>query len=247
MRITLLGIGVALAAMLIQAGCFEEREACAQEAQDVVHSIPWGDEDRAEYVLLDGETMEECGTGLLEIERQGDQYELTLEFEGEGDSDQSVVVVDAETLRPNSIRRQRTIDDEIEIVEGEYDPDEEVVRIVEITDGEERTIPRRLDEETYYDNESSLFLWRTIDFEIGYEASYRAVLVNQGGTQQVITLEVVEREQITVPAGTFDAWRVEIRFADVDQVAWYADTPERPLVQYDNSVQLLQLTGITTP
>lgn len=247
MRVALLGPCVAIVAMLIQVACFEEREACGQEPQDIVHAIPWPDQDRADYLLFDSQTMEECGTGSLEIGRQGDQYELILSFEDEGNTDESTVLVDAESLRPAEVRRERTIEGETEVVEGEYDLDEEVVRIVEITDGEERTIPRRLDVESYYDNESSLFLWRTIDFAAGYEASYRAVLVNQGGTQQVITLEVVEREEVTVPAGTFDAWRVEISFADVDQVAWYADTPERPLVQYDNSVQLLQLTSLAAP
>ena len=31
-----------------------------------------------------------------------------------------------------------------------------------------------------------------------------------------------------------------------DQTAWYADTPEHLLVQYDNSQQLFQLTALST-
>jgi hypothetical protein len=35
---------------------------------------------------------------------------------------------------------------------------------------------------------------------------------------------------------------VELRAGGVDQTAWYADTPERLLIQYDNSLSILRLT-----
>src|SRR3989304_3489135 len=61
---------------------------------------------------------------------------------------------------------------------GAYDAEEGIVNITEISgDGEEQLVPLRL-EEHYYENESSLFLWRTIDFEDGYKASYHSVLSN---------------------------------------------------------------------
>ena len=37
-----------------------------------------------------------------------------------------------------------------------------------------------------------------------------------------------------MPAGEFTAWRLEISTANAKQVAWYADTPTRPLLKYDN-------------
>ena len=156
------------------------------------------------------------------------------------------MIVDDETLQPFTVRRERLIEGESEAVEGEYDREEQVIRVVEFTgDDDPRQVPRRLDEEHYYDNESSLFLWRTIPFEEGYEASYYSVLTNQRG-QTLVTVRVVEREEVTVPAGTFQTWRVEIRFGDTRQVVWYADTPERALVQYDNTRQIMQLTSPTS-
>jgi hypothetical protein len=228
--------------VLLSAACLET----VPETSDIVSAIPWPDEERAEYLLLDRDGEEKQGTGTLSVQRLDGEYELTLSFEGNGDRDESTVLVDTETLRPISVRRERTIAGESERVEGEYDEVEGVIRVVEVAgDGEERTIPRRLEEEHYYDNEASLFLWRTIDFSEEYEASYYSVLVNQGGVQRLVTLRVVEKEEVTVPAGTFDAWRVEISTADVDQVAWFSDTPERTLVQYDNSRQLFQLTSLS--
>ncbi len=221
--------------------------ACAEESvvtQDVVSVIPWPDEERAEYVIVDSDDGQELLRGVLSVAREQDQFELRLRFEetGGGQSDESAVVVDAATLKPITVRREVRAD-EVEIVEGEYDPANGVVEITEIRDeSDERSVPLRL-KEHYYDNESSLFLWRTIPFEEGYEASYHAVLASRN-SQHVVTVRVAGREEVTVPAGSFETWRVEVRAQGRRQVAWYADTPERALVQYDNSLgQLFQLTA----
>lgn len=227
----------ALLAALLLAACVQEEPAVTQ---DIVSAIPWSDQEQAEYVILNRDDREEQGHGVLSVMRRDDQFELSLRFESEAGTDEAVVLVDAMTLKPDSVRRERRLD-ETTIVEGKYDPAEGIVEITIVEDGHERLVPMRL-KEHYYDNESSLFLWRTIPFVEGYQASYRSVLTNQR-TQPVVTLKVAGREEVTVPAGTFQAWRVQIEFADVRQVAWYADTPEHLLVQYDNSIQLFQLTA----
>lgn len=227
--------------LALAAACFEQRKTCAQEDQDIVEDIPWSDAERAEYVLLDRLTREECGTGALTVERQGDQFQLTLRFEGDTDSDTSTIMVDDESLQPFSVRRERMIEGEAEAVDGEYDREEDVIRIVEFIDDEPRTVSRELEEDVYYDNESSPFLWRTIRFEEGYEVTYNTVLVNQRGATREVTLLVVGKEQVEVPAGTFDAWRVDISTEFVDQRAFFADTPEHQMVLYDNSAQLFEL------
>ncbi len=228
-------LAATLVTVLLATACVEEESVFTK---DIVSTIPWPDEERAEYVLLDRDGDEVRGQGVLSVTRQDGQFELRLRFEGERGSDESVVLVDATTLKPASVRLEVESEDETSLVQGDYDAAEGAVGI---TVGDERTVPLRL-EEHYYDNESSLFLWRTIPFEEGYEASYRAVLVKQR-RQPVVTVRVVGREEVTVPAGTFEAWRVEIRFDGVEQVAWYADTPERRLLQYDNSIFLFQLTS----
>ena len=233
-----------LAAFLLAVACVQGEGG---PTQDIVASIPWGDQERAEYVIVDRGSREERARGSLSVIRQGNEFELHLRFDDEhaGTSDESVVLVDAETLKPSFVRRE-FIGEEASTVEGAYDPAEGIVIISEIMeDGETRDVPLRL-KENYYDNDSSLFLWRTIPFEKGYEASYHTV-VTGGNTQRRVTLEVLGPEEITVPAGTFQTWRVEIRTAARSQIAWFADTPEHVLVQYDNSEgQLFQLTGVST-
>lgn len=221
--------------MIIGAGCVEEEEAATQ---DVVSVIPWADAETASYILRerDGDG-EERGHGTLSVRREGDHYRLVLRFEDGVNSDESSVLVDAETLKPVSVRREIVSPDERSVVEGQYE--QGVVQITARTDDRERSSPLRL-EEHYYENESSLFLWRTLPFREGYGASYRTVLVNRRA-QQVVEVRVAGRESVTVPAGTFEAWRVEVRSGGVEQVAWYADTEGRPLVKYDNSELLFLL------
>ncbi|MBI4570642.1 MAG: DUF3108 domain-containing protein [Chloroflexi bacterium] len=220
--------------------------ACARsqevKTEDIVSTVPWPDQERAEYVLLDRDSGEEVLRGVLTSTRTGDQYELSLSFSGEQGSDESTVIVDAATLKPLSIRReQRT--DETRVIEGDYDATAGLLQITEVSGDDRRAVPLRL-KDHYYDNESSLFLWRTIAFAEDYKASYYTVLASQN-TQHVVTLRVKGKEQVTVPAGTFDTWRLEIEAAGRRQNAWFADTPERPLVRYDNTVQLFELTAYT--
>ncbi len=241
MRTVLLVVALQ-ATLLLTAACLQEEEV---EPQDIVDTIPWQDEERAEYVLLKGDDEEERGRAVLSVTRQGGQFELRLLFEGQGDTDEAVVLVDATTLKPASVRREISVEGKTTV--GEYKPEEEIVEITEIDEGgDERTVPLRLPEH-YYDNESSFFLWRTVPLEEGYKASYNAVLVNQRGSA-LATLRVVGVEEVTVPAGTFQAWRVEIEAGSGKPVAWYADTPERPLVQVENDDidLLIQLTSINT-
>ena len=234
MRLLLLA-STLLAALLLTACVVDEPVA----TKDIVSTIPWQDGERTEYLLLDRDGDEERGRGVLTVTRQNGAFELGLRFSDENDSDEVVVLVDATTLKPISVRRE--ISRQATTVTGEYDSEEGIIRITIIDkDGDERPVPLRR-EENYYDNESSLFLWRTIPFEEGYEASYYSVLANRR-SQELITVRVAGTEEVTVPAGTFQTWRVEIRFGGTKQVAWYADTPERTLVQYDNSRQLMQLT-----
>ncbi len=243
MRALLPFVAICLGLLVFAAACLETQSACAQEDSDIVTSIPWADQESADYLLLDPGDGEVCGNGTLSISRTGGQFELSLRFESNGNTDVTTLLVDAETLQPASVRRERLIDGKSEIVTGEYDDDEKVVRIVEVVGDDRRELPRRLDEERYFDNETSLFLWRTLRFEEGYETSYETVLVNQGGSQRTVKLRVDSIQRITVPAGTFDAWRVEIVAGEVNQVAWFTQTPEHYLLQYHNSVQIFQLNS----
>jgi hypothetical protein len=234
-----------LAAVLL-AGCnFETPKKI--ETHDVVSAIPWPAHEETDYVLLDRrDKVTEIGRGTLIVDKNGaGQLELQLNFSSDRGTDETSVLVDAKTLRPDFVRRERHLTDENSVVEGQYDHDTEILNIKTIIDKEERTIPLRLDKANYYDNDSSLFLWRTLAFAQDYSVSYHTVLPNSRAIQ-LVTIRVLDQKEITVPAGTFQTWHLEIRGAEgIRQEAWYSTSPEHVLVQYDNTQQLFKLTSYT--
>jgi hypothetical protein len=220
--------------------------ACASETsilsgRDIVSRTPWEGDEEALYRLMDG--GEEKGSGLLRIESRNGEFRFTQEFESEEFRDEVVAVADRETLQPQSVQRL------IEGPEGERRWQVEyeggtVVVMQRSEDGERRdelTVPTRS-----YDSWTDVFLWRTIDFREGYEATYADVLSATLTKPQVITqtLKVTGKETVEVPAGSFEAWRLEIRSSDGTQRAWYADTEEQTLVRYDNGNLVFELLSL---
>ena len=60
-----------------------------------------------------------------------------------------------------------------------------------------------------------------------------------------VVLKVKKTEEITVAAGTFEAWRLEIRSGGRTQKAWYANDEQRTLVRYDNGDLVFELESIS--
>ncbi len=218
-----------------------ESETVLLSGQTVVSSIPWEATEEARYRLMDGDEVK--GSAILRIESQEGKVSFIQEFESEDFSDEVEVVADSETMRPRSVQR---------VVSG---PEGERRWQVEYQDNTAFVVQRtedddRRDEITMptcsYDSWTDVFLWRTIDFREGYEATYADVLSATLAKPQVIsqTLKVTGRETVEVPAGTFETWRLEIRSPDGTQQAWYADTKTRPLVRYDNGNLVFELLSL---
>jgi hypothetical protein len=208
--------------------------ACNSEAalptSDIVSTIPWPADESLTYVVEDddGETL---GHIVLSVDVGSDDTELSSRFSGGGNTDEGVVRVESQTLKPISSHRRIDSGDEEEVVESTYTDEGVLIRHGDRQSG--LPVP-----EHAYDNDSSLFLWRTIAFAEGYESSYVTIITNHR-TRDTVTLRVTGRESVTVPAGTFNAWRLEIRGRNARQTAWYADIPSRPLLRYDNDRGLI--------
>lgn len=170
---------------------------------------------------------EMLGREELSIDVQGDgRTTLKQLFSAPSRRDESSVLVDTATFKPISSRREIVTPDDEELIEVTYTESGALIKQGDKQSG--LSVP-----EHSYDNDTSLFLWRTLPFAEGYEASYNTIITNFR-SRQLVTLRVVRRETVRVPAGEFEAWRLEIKTSNANQVAWYADTPTRPLVKYDN-------------
>ncbi len=179
------------------------------------------------YVLVN-EDGDKLATAVLAIESSGGRTTLFQSFTSDSTSDATAVVVDSASLKPiSALRKIVEPDGDEERIEVEYTEDAVLIR-----QGEDKQSGLSVGEHSY-DNDMTLFLWRTLPFAEGYEGSYTTIITNRRDSQKV-NLLVTGKETITVPAGTFDAWRLEITTTNARQIAWYADTQERQLVRYDN-------------
>lgn len=218
-----------------------QSESAVLSGQEIVSARPWPASEEARYRLMDGD--EEKGRGVLSIEPLDGEVRFRQEFESEEFRDEVVAVADSETLRPSSVAR--VIDGPEGARRWEVTYEGATARIVQRSGDEERRDAVTLPTQSY-DSWTDVFLWRTVDFKEGYEATYVDVLSATLAKPQVISqrLKVSGIETVEVPAGTFEAWRLEIRSPDGTQRAWYADTETRPLVRYDNGSLVFELLSL---
>jgi len=234
-----IALPIAALALLALAACKSETATLSGEA--LVSDIPWPSSEEARYRLLDGD--DEKGSGVLTIDTKGGRVTFRQAFESEDFSDEAEAVVDGVTMEPESV--QRVIDGPEGKRRWEAQYEDASVTVVQKSEDDERrdkvSVPT-----SSYDSWTDVFLWRTIEFRDGYESSYSDVLSATLARPQVIsqTVRVKGKETVEVPAGKFEAWRLEIRSDEGSQEAWYADTATRPLVRYDNGSLVFELLSL---
>jgi hypothetical protein len=211
----------------------------------IVTTIPWTAPESHTYELkVNNKTT---ATTTLSVAKDGDAFVLTQHTaDKDGNIDESVSKVDATTLQP--LTNVHTITDNTQkrianAVYEDIDKDcssKRVVRITQTTfkppdsDKPDSTRSNPLCvSATAYDNDSSLFIWRTLKFETGYTVTYDAVFSNRRDTQTV-TLTVGAKATVATPAGDIEAWIVDLTADEVTQRAWFATTPDHKLVAYQN-------------
>jgi len=223
-------------------------------ANEIVVDIPWTAPESYEYVLIDDDG-EEQGSGSLSVVEQDGRFAIVQDVgDTEGNSDRSVLMVDAETLEPYVSSREivDAEDDRRVLLDTEYGELSDGAYGVRIRErnfdpatesdpDSERCNPLKLPENAY-DNDSSLFLWRTITFEEDHDVVYTASIPNRR-LRRNVTLSVIRQERVETPAGSFDAWYMAILAEGQSHEAWFATTDDHKLLKYDNDNVIFLYTG----
>ncbi len=194
------------------------------------------------------------GSGVLATHRDGStllleqRYEAAMEGAAAGSSDRVSLAVDSTTLQPlhgerDVVRVSGEGGERRESYQWTYTPAASgaVLHYRATRDGEaERgSIDLR---EHYYDNEASLWLWRTLAFDADFDGSY--VSANPiAATQQTVKLQTPSTETIRVPAGSFEVWRLVVRNGRSLRSAWiHAEAPHE-VIRWDNGDVVFELVS----
>ena len=239
---------LALVALLL-GGCAVGTSTVA--TSDVFAAAPWRVGERHEYRLRNS-AGDEIGRGVLSTKQQGDRLVLEQAYtEARADgappiTDAITLQVDAKTLRPvegarETARRDDTGKPVVTRTSWAYRAGERETLRAKVERPGASTSERELAVRAHaYDNEAALWLWRGIAFAEGYDQAY--VSVNPlDTTQQTVSLRVPQREQVEVPAGKFEAWRILLRTGRAVRTAWINTAPPHQIIRWDNGDLIFEL------
>ena len=242
---------VALVGGVLVAGCAVVGPSV--ETRDIFEAAPWEGDEALEYRLLNtaGEVI---GEGVLSSERSGETILLRQEYleldPPAGvtlNADTTVVQVDATTFRPISGERsilRRAGDGSMSEERWDWryeleDGEPTLVSAHAERPGEVRERTLRL-RDHHYDNESSLWLWRSVDLGEEHEDHYVSVNAIER-SQQTVQLRVPQTETIVVPAGEFESYRLLFRTGRAVRTAWIEAAAPHRVLRWDNGDVILEL------
>ncbi|MDD5705654.1 MAG: tetratricopeptide repeat protein [Kiritimatiellae bacterium] len=99
-----------------------------------------------------------------------------------------------------------------------------------------------------YDNEQALFLIRRLPLAEGYSAAFEIFPV-QGGAPVRCTIAVSGKEKVTVPAGTFDSYKLDLAVFSgaikaLQHTLWISSDKRRLLVKHDAGQAVEELVEV---
>ena len=225
------------------------------KTSDVFAAAPWRAGERLEYRLRNDQG-DELGRGVLTVKQEGDRFVLGQVYDEAASRtpagaaplhDEVALTVEAKTLVPvqgtrATVARDTSGKAQETRTRWSYRAEGDRLRLattVERAGGKAEEAELLLRPHAY-DNESSLWLWRGIAFAEGYDQGYVSASALDR-TQQTVSLKVPQREQVEVPAGKFEAWRILLRNGRAVRTAWISIDPPHRVVRWDNGEVIFEL------
>ncbi|NLV74088.1 MAG: YhfC family intramembrane metalloprotease [Chloroflexi bacterium] len=203
------------------AGC----TASAPDWQTMSPQPPWQDGEVATYNINapDGSLM---GVASWRISAQDDGWLLSHELVMAGSSETSTVTMDSQ-LRPQNSQRI-TSQEQVEVV---YHPGEALLTVTR--DGVPSTRQVSI-LAGILDNDQLLLTLRALPWSADLAASADVLVTASGAHIANRMLVTGQPVTLTLPAGQFNAWHVNIRTGAETHEAWYSQDAPHLLLQYRN-------------
>jgi hypothetical protein len=199
--------------------------------------VPWADGERLQLNIALS-----SGTDIGTVEYRAD---LVQQVNGHkfwrvgarlmaGPQSVSSVDVDPETFRPLASHWKHSLLGE---VTATYKPGEVAIQRVGKSQPDMVTV-----EGAVYDNEEAVHMMRRLPLQVGYKTTLPVLPTLGGETVLSVGVDVQGRETVTVPAGTFDCYRVHLGM--VNQTFWFSADTHRYLVKFEAGPVTAELTSI---
>ena len=213
-----------------------------------VAHIPWPDSEVTGYVVQT-EQGTALGTFDTTISRDGNAYVMTS-YTATGDmTDEVVMRLNADDLKPISETRTVYVPLGTSLPEGTY-----VVRTqyyegklileADLPDDEHQgPFDIKIPDDSY-SNDQVWYLLRTLPFEKGYRGGYTNVIIWPNLQAPSVTVTVVGTETVEAPAGTFDCHKLQLAIADTAINMWYAVAAPHYLIKYQKDNLLILLAEL---
>ncbi|HTP09942.1 MAG TPA: DUF3108 domain-containing protein [Anaerolineae bacterium] len=226
-----------LSIMAFVAGCSSNAATPAATPSGSSSSVilaltpPWTGADHAEYNILKDADNSALGTSVIDIQPASDATVIDHRLQISGVTQHFNVKVDPQTLKPLVSMEEVTGSSNDFSLTGTY-ADNKLAVTAKTSQGDKSiTIDVPTDA---YDNNSLLPILRGMPFSTGYAASFTNI-IPANAAQVKVTLTVPGQETVTVPAGTFDTYKVVMEFGGgQQQTAWYEVASPHRLIKYDN-------------
>jgi len=205
---------------------------------------PWADGELSTYTVVRNSAgggsgaaadAPSVGSARLGIAARGEYTALIFDYFEPGLSKRSEVLVDGSTLKPaNSVIRRESAQSGQAVITADYEagggsPSDGATN-VEITVTSARgteSVRRELGKGIHYDAEQMIHLVRAMPLKDRFSATFSA-LDTAGASPASVTVRVVGRETVSVPAGEFDCWRLDMQ--GLSMRAWVAVAAPHQLV-----------------
>jgi hypothetical protein len=204
---------------------------------------PWKGDEHFEYNWVSSQDNSIVGTSTFDIKLAADVTTLDEQDKIGTVTQHTVVKVDPQTLKPLSGQREVSGSPSDYTLTSTYQDGKLSITAKTAQGDKNASIDVPTDA---IDNDSLLMVLRGAPLAEGYSASF-TVIVSANALQVQSTAVVSATESVTVPAGTFQTYKVDFNFSGTQQTAWYEVAAPHRLIQYANGATRLELVKETLP
>ena len=191
----------------------------------------WKNNERFEYQVLASQDGSNAGSGVVEIRLASDATTIEQTYQFGEVTQHMLTQIHPQNLRPISGLLELSGTPNAFTLTSEYRDGKLSVK-AKTADGEKSaTGDIAVDA---IDNDSALMVLRNLPLGDGFSVPFNNAVAS-GAAQVQATLTVTGRETVSVPAGTFETYKVQLSFGGGQpQMVWYEVAAPHRMIQYDN-------------